>query len=193
MGRTVDRRFRQVNGPVLRFFPRQVHEVVYQEVVAMTKVQRSVCAAACAITLAFANTTTSRAERRDLAQRWVDAWNAHDADAVAVLFTRDALYEDVAFGSVNHGPDEIRAFAQFFFAAVPDLRVTLVASSLEDGRGTIEWVFSGTDRGVYGTGKTFAVRGVAVLETRGGKISRNSDYEDLATILRQLGLLPAGL
>jgi len=28
---------------------------------------------------------------------------------------------------------------------------------------------------------------------RGSKISRNSDYFDLATILRQLGLLPAGL
>jgi steroid delta-isomerase-like uncharacterized protein len=127
-----------------------------------------------------------------LAQKWVDAWNSHDASAVAVLFTRDALYEDVPFGVVNRGPDQIRAFAQFFFTVVPDLHVNLVNSSLKDGHGTIEWVFSGTDQGVYGTGKTFAVRGVTVLDVRGAKISRNSDYFDLATMLRQLGLLPSG-
>jgi steroid delta-isomerase-like uncharacterized protein len=129
----------------------------------------------------------------NLAQRWVDAWNSHDASAVAALFTNDAVFEDVAFGIVNHGPEEIRAFAQFFFTVVPDLHVNLVKSSLTGGQGTIEWVFSGTDQGVYGTGKTFAVRGVTVLEARGARISRNSDYFDLATLLRQLGLLPSGL
>lgn len=71
--------------------------------------------------------------------------------------------------------------------------MTLVNSSLKDGHGTIEWVFSGTDQGIYGTGRTFSVRGVAVLDVRGSKIARNSDYFDLATILRQLGLLPRGL
>src|SRR2546428_13526046 len=90
-------------------------------------------------------------------------------------------------------PIKIRAFAEFFFAAVPDLHVNLMNSSLTDGHGTIEWVFSGTDHGVYGTGKTFSVRGVTVLDVRGAKISRNSDYFDLATVLRQLGLLPSGL
>jgi steroid delta-isomerase-like uncharacterized protein len=129
----------------------------------------------------------------NLAQRWVDAWNSHDANAVAVLFTRDAVYEDVPFGVVNHGPEQIQAFAQFFFTAVPDLHVSLVNSALRGDRGTIEWVFSGTDHGIYGTGKTFAVRGVTVLELRGAKISRNVDYYDLATILRQLGLLPPSL
>jgi len=170
----------------------------------MTRPQPSLSAAACSMILALtASTAVIHADDRhdhdrggsqiNLAQRWGDAWNSHDANAVAVLFTRDALYEDVPFGIVNRGPDQIRAFAEFFFAAVPDLHVNLMNSSLTDGHGTIEWVFSGTDHGVYGTGKTFSVRGVTVLDVRGAKISRNSDYFDLATILRQLGLLPSGL
>ena len=129
----------------------------------------------------------------NLAQRWAEAWNAHDAEAVAALFTPDGLFEDVPFGVVAHGTGEIRAIADFFFTVVPDLHLSVINSSLKGGRGTIEWVFSGTDLGVYRTGKTFAVRGATVLELRGNRISRDSDYYDLATLLRQLGLLPSGL
>jgi steroid delta-isomerase-like uncharacterized protein len=162
---------------------------------------RSLSTVACLIVLVVTSTGAQVDQQehdrgrphRDLAQKWVDAWNSHDANAVAALFTRDALYEDVTFGIVNHGPDEIRAFAQSFFTTVPDLQITLVDSSVKNGRGTIEWVFSGTDEGVWRTGKTFAVRGVTVFEIRGRRISRNSDYFDLATVLRQIGLLPAGL
>ena len=186
----------------------------------MTRRQLSLSAAACSMILAFAastavihaddtrcltpvSDTTVQADDRqdhdrggspiDLARRWADAWNSHDANAVATLFTREAMYEDVPFGIVNRGPDQIQAFAEFFFTAVPDLHVSLVNNSLNDGHGTIEWVFSGTDHGIYGTGRTFSVRGVTVLDVRGAKISRNSDYFDLATVLRQLGLLPSGL
>jgi steroid delta-isomerase-like uncharacterized protein len=170
----------------------------------MTKLRNVPWAAACFMILAVAasagvvQTDDRQDQDRDephnnVAQAWVDAWNSHDANAVAILFTRDAVYEDVPFGIVNHGPEQIQAFAQFFFTVVPDLHVSLVNSSLRGERGTIEWVFSGTDHGIYRTGKTFAVRGVTVLEVRGAKISRNLDYYDLATILRQLGLLPPGL
>ena len=125
----------------------------------------------------------------DLAQRWADAWNSHDPDAVAALFTRDALFEDLPFGVVAHGVDEIRAAAVGFFTAVPDLQITVVKSSVRGGSGVVEWVFSGTDQGAFGTGKTFAVRGATVLEVRGNRIARDSDYYDLAALLRQLGLL----
>jgi steroid delta-isomerase-like uncharacterized protein len=103
------------------------------------------------------------------------------------------LFEDLPFGVVAHGTSEIRAAAVLFFTNVPDLHINVVNSSVNAGRATIEWVFSGTDQGVYGTGKTFAVRGTTVLELHGNRISRDSDYYDLATILRQLGLLPSGL
>jgi steroid delta-isomerase-like uncharacterized protein len=128
----------------------------------------------------------------NLARRWADAWNSHDADVVAALFARDAFFEDVPFGVVAHGTDEIRAVAQSFFTVVPDLHISVVNASLNAGRASIEWVFSGTDQGLYRTGKTFAVRGTTVLGLAGNKISRDSDYWDLATLLRQIGLMPPG-
>lgn len=142
---------------------------------------------------ADARTQDDGGQHGNLAQRWADAWNSHDPDAVAALFTRDALFEDIPFGVVAHGTEEIRAAAVLFFTGVPDLQITVVNSSVRSGDGIIEWVFSGTDQGVYRTGKTFAVRGTTVLELRGDGISRDSDYYDLAALLRQLGLLPRGL
>ncbi len=49
------------------------------------------------------------------------------------------------------------------------------------------------EKGIYKTGKKFSVRGTTVLNVRRVRIVRNSDYDDLATALRQLGLLPPGL
>ena len=128
-----------------------------------------------------------------IALAWVDAWNSHDADRVVALFTPDAVYEDVPLGVANHGIAEIRAFAQGFFDAVPDSRIIYVSSFRAGKRGAIEWVFEGTDVGIHKTGKRFSVRGMTALELHGQLITRNVDYYDLATMLRQFGLLPPGL
>jgi ketosteroid isomerase-like protein len=69
--------------------------------------------------------------------------------------------------------------------------VKLISSHVANGYGTIEWIFGGKDVGVYKTGKPFAVRGVSVIEVRGAHISRNLDYYDAATIMKQVGKLPA--
>jgi steroid delta-isomerase-like uncharacterized protein len=150
-----------------------------------------VVAAAFAMLAIVLSLDSKQAKADDLAviDDWIAAWNSHNPDTVTALFTADAVVEDVTFGVVNRGTDEIRAFAQFAFAAVPDTKFELVAGHLKGGLGTIEWVWSGTDVGIYETGKKFSVRGVTVLTVDGNKISRETDYWDLASVLRQLGLL----
>jgi len=71
------------------------------------------------------------------------------------------------------------------------VKFELESSTVDKGHGTIEWVFTGTDKGLYKTGKRFSVRGVSVIDLRGGKISRNLDFYDAASIMRQVGLLPS--
>jgi steroid delta-isomerase-like uncharacterized protein len=132
----------------------------------------------------------AKAQDMDIAQAWIAAWNSHDPDAVLALFTDDAIYEDVTLGVVNHGSAELRGFAEGFFTAVPDVKFDLVNSSVSGNHGFIEWVSSGTDVGIYGTGKQISVRGATIIDLQGDKISRNSDYYDSATILREVGLLP---
>lgn len=126
-----------------------------------------------------------------VAEKWIAAWNSHNPDKMLAVFTDDVFYEDVAYGEVSHGHAELRKFAASEFEAVPDLEVKLLRTSVQGGHGTIEWTFSGTDKGIYKTGKKFTVRGVSVIDVRNGKISRSLDFYDSGTIMRQLGVLPA--
>jgi steroid delta-isomerase-like uncharacterized protein len=125
-----------------------------------------------------------------VAEKWIAGWNSHDPDKMLPLFTDDVLYEDVAFSEVSHGRAEVRKFVVAEIEGVPDLELKLLRSDIHDGHGTIEWTFSGTDKDVFKTGKKFSVRGVSVIDLRDGKIFRNVDFYDAATIMRQVGLLP---
>ena len=120
----------------------------------------------------------------------LSAWSTHDPDKVISFYTDDAVYEDVAFGEVNHGKTELRKFAAELFEEVPDIKLEVTSSSTYNGRGYVEWIFSGTDKGIYKTGKKFSVRGASVFEMRGGKCASNKDYYNAATIMQQVGVLP---
>jgi steroid delta-isomerase-like uncharacterized protein len=116
-------------------------------------------------------------------------------EAVAQLCTDDCLYEDVPTGSVNHSRDELRAFAQFWFAVSPDLKIELSSEFSTDARAAGEWTMSGTQQGdmpgMPATKKPFSFRGATILETEKGMIRRCTDYWDMAEVLRQLGFMSA--
>jgi steroid delta-isomerase-like uncharacterized protein len=137
--------------------------------------------------------STATADNVSVALGFVGAWNSHNPDAVAAAYTPNAVYADIRLKFVVTGTDQIRDTAQLFFQLVPDLKLTYADSTVKGGHGTLEYVLSGTDVGIYGTGKPFAIHGVIVFETDGTKISRSSDYYDLADLLRQVGLLAPGL
>ena len=125
-----------------------------------------------------------------VAEKWIAGWNSHNPDKILALFTDDIFYEDVAFGEISHGQAEVRKFFLAELEGVPDLELKLMRADIHGGHGTIEWMFSGTDKDVFKTGKRFSVRGVSVIDMRDGKIFRNVDFYDSATIMRQVGLLP---
>jgi steroid delta-isomerase-like uncharacterized protein len=126
-----------------------------------------------------------------IAEQWIAAWNSHNPDKMLPLFSDDIHYEDVAFGEVSHGKAELRKFITSEYEGVPDLELKMLRANIRGGHGTIEWTFSGTDKDVFKTGKKFSVRGVSVIDLREGKIVRNLDFYDAATIMRQVGVLPA--
>lgn len=142
------------------------------------------------ISICCLGAVTSGGTSTDLVQKQFAAWNTHDADKVASFYTDDVVYEDVAFGLKAQGHVEMRKMAADFFAGVPDLKLEVVGNTSMGNRGSVEWVFSGTDVGLYKTGKKFSVRGASVYELRGGKFSSNRDYYDSASIMRQVGILP---
>ena len=90
--------------------------------------------------------------------------------------------------TTNH--DEIRKWVAGAFRDIEHFKLEVVRSSVYKGGGIVEWVWSGTDKGLFKTGKSFSVRGVSVIEARSGKVASYREYYDSATFMRQLGLLP---
>ncbi|MEX2139333.1 MAG: ester cyclase [Pirellulales bacterium] len=131
-----------------------------------------------------------------LFNRWAAAWSSHDPEQLLALFTTDCIFEDVPFGVVACGQEELRAFASVAFAAVPDFKIELTRSFAAEKWAAIEWVMSGTHQGDFpgmpATGKCFSsVCGSSILELDSEKIRRESDYWDAASFMRQVGMLPS--
>lgn len=125
----------------------------------------------------------------DRAKKIFEAWNTHDPAKMAALYTDDAVYEDVAYGDSAHGQAELKKFAAEFFEEVPDLKVEVVNTIVSNNRGSLEWILTGTDKGLYKTGKAFSVRGASLFELREGKMAHIKDFYDVATIMKQVGVL----
>jgi steroid delta-isomerase-like uncharacterized protein len=133
-------------------------------------------------------------ELEHLLDQWVVAWSSSDVERLLPLFTDNVDYEDVPFGAASHGRDALRDIATGTFAAFADMKFELKSRFVAaDGKsGTIEWVWRGRQMqdfpGLPATNKPFEVRGTTVVEFTDGKISRNSDYWDLATYMKQVGV-----
>jgi steroid delta-isomerase-like uncharacterized protein len=130
---------------------------------------------------------------------WAMAWSSaehNDPERVLALFADDCVFEDVTFGVVARGKEELRSFVNGAFAACPDFTYGVTSRFAARHWAAIEWVMSGTHTGDFpgmpATGKRFSsVRGASILELEAGKIRRESDYWDAATFMKQVGLLPS--
>ena len=109
---------------------------------------------------------------------------------MAAIFADDAVYEDVTAGHISRGKDEVRKWAAGGFTVVANFEMETVSSSFHNGRGVVEWIWRGTDKELFGTGKNFSVRGVSVIEIRKGRILTCKDFYDFSGVMRQLGVLP---
>jgi steroid delta-isomerase-like uncharacterized protein len=103
-----------------------------------------------------------------------------------------ALFTATVFSRMS----ELRGFVNRAFSGVPGFVHEVRSGFAGDEWAIIEWGMSGTHKGdfpgVPATGKHFcSIRGSTILELRAGKISRESDYWDAATFMRQVGLLPS--
>ena len=132
-------------------------------------------------------------DKTALAVRLVDAWNSLDPERVVDLLTEEHVYEDVTFGAVTHGAAETRQFFQGAYTAFPDIHFTLSGVVVNSGCSAFEWTMTGTHKGdmpgLPATGKPFTIRGATVFGIAGDKICAVRDYWDLATLLRQVGLM----
>ena len=108
------------------------------------------------------------------------AWNSHDVERILTFYTDDILFEDVALEQIKVGKQDFRQALQEFFATFSDIHIEIKSFiDVEDMAGG-EWVMTGvrTD-----TGKSFSIQGVSVFEFQEGKIARNSEYYNPASLM----------
>ena len=131
---------------------------------------------------------------RQVADAYLAAWNAHDADAAAAFMADDVTYLDVTAGEPQKGRDAARdKVIKLFVMAAPDLIWKMRGEPIENADGiAFEWTFGGTNTGAWGpdtpaTGKPFSFNGVTFMRVKDGKIVTQSDYYDGLGFQKQLG------
>src|SRR6266566_2384754 len=61
------------------------------------------------------------AELQEFIDRYNDAWNAHDVDAIVAMHTDDSVFENHVTGDVNVGREQIGSAIRGIFSVFPDL------------------------------------------------------------------------
>ena len=98
------------------------------------------------------------------------------------------------------GRDELRPYLEEFARAFPDARYKLSWGVESGSRVALEGVYSATHTGTLrmpdgselaAIGRHVSVPFVALFDVQGDKIASHRAYWDVATVMAQLGLMPA--
>jgi steroid delta-isomerase-like uncharacterized protein len=140
-------------------------------------------------------TDTTRARREAVVREHMESENRHDFDATIGTF-KHPRYEIMPTGDVFDGEESVRAYFAASRSAFPDQRNELRALHHTDDAVVVEFDLLGTHLGMLRgvippTGKTFRCPMTAFFVFDGDGIVCERVYFDSATILRQLGLVPA--
>jgi steroid delta-isomerase-like uncharacterized protein len=128
--------------------------------------------------------------------RYNEAWNDHDLDAIMAMHAPDMVFENHTAGESAEG-DDAREHIASIFETWPDIHFETRRLYVRDGVVTQEWTATATHtnkmrRGeieVEPTGTKIEWRGVDVIPFEDGLIKRKDVYSDSVSILRQVGLL----
>src|SRR5277367_3586051 len=128
----------------------------------------------------------------EVAQRYFDAWNRHDAEAIVSTFADGGTYTDPATAGLLSGA-AIGGYAQALWMGFPDLSFEIV-SIAENGSGLVsaEWLMKGANtasfNGLPPTGRPVALPGADFIRVEGDGIRSVQGYFDGGAVPRALGL-----
>lgn len=114
-------------------------------------------------------------------ERYNEAWNAHDLDAIMELHAADMVFENHTAGERAEGA-AVREHIGEIFTNWPDLRFEGVRTYARERVVTQEWMAFAT----HSSGRKLSWAGVDVIPTEGGLIKRKDVYSDSASVKRQL-------
>jgi steroid delta-isomerase-like uncharacterized protein len=140
----------------------------------------------------------SAAELEQAINRYNEAWNNHDLDAIMSMHAPDMTFENHTAGELAQGKG-VRRHIATIFGTWPDIHFTTRRLYVRDGVVTQEWTATATHQNTMRRGelvaeptrKSIEWRGVDVISFENGLVKRKDVYSDSVSILRQVGLLNA--
>jgi steroid delta-isomerase-like uncharacterized protein len=138
----------------------------------------------------------SSAELKQKIDRYNEAWNAHDLDAIMSMHAADMVFENHTAGESASG-EAARGHIGAIFETWPDIEFTTRRLYVRDGLVVQEWTATAThantmrrgDLVAEPTGKKVSWDGLDVIPFEDGLVKRKDVYSDSVSILRQVGLL----
>jgi steroid delta-isomerase-like uncharacterized protein len=137
------------------------------------------------------------ADAREVAARFIEAFNAHDEERIRELNAESGILE--APGDVRvEGKDAVTAYAMGWLNAFPDARID-VRAEIADGdwvaqqftfRGIHEGTLASPAGAIPPTHRRLDGRGVQLVRVEGGRVTETHLYFDQVQVMAQLGLMP---
>jgi steroid delta-isomerase-like uncharacterized protein len=129
-------------------------------------------------------------------ERYNQAWNDHDLDAIMAMHASDMVFENHTAGESAQG-EEVRGHIGSIFESWPDIAFEGRRTYVREGLVVQEWTAMAThantmrrgDLVAEPTGTRIEWKGLDVIPFEDGLIKRKTVYSDSVSILRQLGLL----
>ena len=121
--------------------------------------------------------------------------NTHVAASVASWFSENAVQRQVAVGTAARGRNAIREAMQAFFIGFPDCHLQVSDLFSTQDRMCVQCIMTGTHEGEFlsipPTGRRIECELCLVFRFGAdGLVDEEVIYQDSATMLRQLGVLP---
>jgi len=116
----------------------------------------------------------SDSSTRTTIEHFNEAFNRHDADALATLLTDDTVFENTSPPPDGHrieGKAAVVEFWRAWFARNPDARFEAEEMIVAGDRAVVRWVY----RKVH-NGQPWHLRGVDVFSVRDGKVAAKLAY-----------------
>lgn len=111
--------------------------------------------------------------------------------------TEDVVIEMIALGQIHRGHGGFREFMAGFKTAFPNLSIRIKSQVADEGRVTAEFTAIGTHTGplmtpngpIAATNREVTFTVCEVWDIRDGKLAGLRNYQDIGSVLRQIGVL----
>jgi steroid delta-isomerase-like uncharacterized protein len=131
---------------------------------------------------------------KHIARQFIAAFAAADTRTLERIVAEHMIDHNLAPGQKQGRPGLLEA-VEMFRTAFPDLKVTIESLVADEERVSVTGKISGTNQGALmgapPTGKTASVAYMDMYAIANGQIAEVWHVEDLAGMMRQLGLLPS--